>query len=393
MSLFSSRFSGDLTPNRLTRALDAKHAAGRPILDLTESNPTRAGFDYSRTSLLSALASPAALRYDPSPRGLLSARQAVAGYYRRHGETVHPDSLTLTASTSEAYGYLFKLLADPGDEILIPRPGYPLLDMLLTLESLRPVFYPLQYDDHAGWQVDVERLRHSVGERSRAIVAVSPNNPTGSYLKPAELAALTDLCAERALALIVDEVFLDYPAPGGSATAHSAIANSGALTFVVSGLSKIAALPQVKLSWIHVGGPASLRAETQSRLDFIADTYLSVSTPVQHAAPALLAESVSVRAQIAARLERNEQTLRVRCAAGAGRVLRREGGWYAVLEIPPALSDDDLSFQLLEHDNVLAHPGYFYDFTRENVSVLSLLTPPDVFDAGLAKVLARIGMI
>ncbi len=409
MPLFSSRFSRDLTPNRLLAALDAKKSAGVNVLDLTESNPTRAGFTYDEAGILRALAQPEAMRYQPTPRGLRSARQAVADYYRSRGPRINPDSIFLTASTSESYAYLFKLLADPGDEILLPQPSYPLFDFLTELESARPIRYELAYDEREGWRIDFASLRAAICDKTAAIVVVNPNNPTGSYLKTDELAKLNRLCVERDLALIVDEVFWDYassrpdsgadfparPALRAGApvtTVATAVGNDDALTFVVSGLSKIVGLPQVKLSWIQVNGPVALAAQAQSRLEFIADTYLSVATTVQHAAATLLAGRAVIQSQIAARVEDNFSYLRAQCAdSGRCRALIREGGWYAVLEIPYATSDDDAAYQLLERDDVFTHPGYFFDFDRHNVLVVSLLTPTAVFAEGISRMMKRLG--
>ncbi len=393
--MFSSRFHFDLTPNLLMEAFQAKKTAGVEVLDLTESNPTRAGFNYDSAEILQALAQPQSMIYEPSPRGLLAARQAVVNYYRSKTQTITPDSLFLTASTSEAYGYLFKLLADPGDEVLVPRPSYPLLDFLTALDSVRPVQYPLSYSNEGGWKIDLEALQNLIGDRTKAVVVVSPNNPTGSYLKTNELAQLNALCIKHNLALIVDEVFSDYRYQNVADQIETAVGNDGALTFVLSGLSKIVGLPQVKLGWIQVSGPASLVAEAQSRLEFIADTYLSVAQAVQLAAERLLAQRQAMQKQIITRLNDNHRYLEAQCAALSNcRPLLREGGWYAVLEIDDTdIPDDERVQQLLEQDNVLAHPGYFYDFDRDGILVLSLLTPTVIFQAGVSKILARLRMI
>ena len=403
MPLFSSRFSHDLTPNRLLAALDAKKSAGVDILDLTESNPTRAGFTYDEAGILRALANPEAMRYQPTPHGLRSARQAVADYYRSRGQPVNPDSIFLAASTSESYAYLFKLLTDPGDEILLPQPSYPLFDFLTELEAARPTRYALEYDGRVGWRIDFDSLRAAIGDKTAAIVVVNPNNPTGSYLKTDELAKLNRLCVERDLALIVDEVFWDYADSGADFPVRpglwpgkpaTTVGNDDALTFVVSGLSKIAGLPQVKLGWIQVNGPAALAAEAQGRLEFIADTYLSVSAPAQHAAATLLTGRAAIQTQITARIESNYDYLRAQCVnSDTCRVLIREGGWYAVLEIPDAISDDDAAYQLLERDDVFTHPGYFFDFDKHNVLVVSLLTSRTVFEDGIARMIRRLAMI
>ncbi len=389
--MFSSRFHFDLTPNRLMETLQAKKAAGVEVLDLTESNPTQAGFNYNAPEILSALAQPQAMLYEPSPRGLPAARQAITNYYLQYNKTIDSDSVFLTASTSEAYSYLFKLLADPGDEVLVPKPSYPLLDFLTALDSVQPVQYPLKYDAGRGWKIDLEALRNLISDKTKAIVVVSPNNPTGSYLKTGELAQLNALCAKNNLALIVDEVFSDYRYQSTAGQVETAVGNEGALTFALSGLSKVVGLPQVKLGWIQVSGPASRVAEAGSRLEFIADTYLSVATPVQHAVERLLAQRQAIQQQIIARLDDNHRFLESQCAASPNcRPLIREGGWYAVLEIDDGAPDDELVQQLLEQDNVFVHPGYFYDFDQDGILVLSLLTPPATFQAGVSKILAHL---
>lgn len=388
--MFSSRLNWDAPPNPLLQSLAAKRAAGVEILDLTESNPTRAGFTYDGREILNALAHSQSLLYEPSPRGLPTARQAVADYYHDRGRVIDPDSIFLTASTSEAYGHLFKLLANPGDEILVPRPGYPLFDFLSALESVQQIYYPLGYDDALGWQINFERLRAAIGPRTRAIVVVNPNNPAGNYLKQRELAELNTLCAGRRLALIVDEVFSDYGHGEDSQRVETAVGSEGALTFVLSGLSKIAALPQMKLGWIQIGGPEPLVAAACARLEFIADTYLSVSVPIQHAAPTLLANRRHIQRQITTRINDNFGWLRQQCSQSRKcHALSREGGWYAVLEFHDPASDDERVSQLLDLDHVFVHPGYFYDFAREGYLVLSLLTPTEVFQSGVERILRR----
>jgi hypothetical protein len=392
--MFSSRFSHDLTPEALSEVLDAHRLAGTELLDLTETNPTRAGFDYPGPEILGALGDPGALVYEPSPRGLRAAREGVADYYRSLGRRVDPDSIFLTASTSEAYAFVFKLLADPGDEILVPRPSYPLFELLAGLEGLKPVQYPLRRRAGEGWRIDLDHLRASIIDRTRAVVVVSPNNPTGSYLRRHDLAELNRMGAGNGIALVVDEVFIDYRARSFGAPVETAAGNPVALTFVLSGLSKVVGLPQVKLGWIQVSGPDDLVTRAIQRLEFIADTYLSVSGPVQHAAPALLALREGIQAMIRERVEANEAVLREswRALPGAS-VLPREGGWYGLAVLPEGVGDETAARLLLEEENVVVHPGYFYDIEEENVLVLSLLTPPGVFAGGLARAAARLGRV
>ncbi len=388
---FSSRLPRDLSASPLAAAVEARRASGREILDLTESNPTRAGFAYDPAAVPAAAARPEALGYDPDPRGLPAAREAVAAYYRDHGRTVDPGSVFLTASTSEAYGFLFKLLADPGDRVLVPRPSYPLFDYLASLEAVEAGTYPLRYDDAEGWRIDLERLRVSIDARTRAVVAVSPNNPTGSFLTERERREMSALCAERGLALIVDEVFLDYGNPSRPSAPLSMAGTGGALTFVLSGLSKVAALPQVKLGWIAASGPPAVLSEAAHRLEIVADTYLSVSSGVQHRARELLSGRSAAQARILERLALNDAVLREAWAAlGEGRVLARDAGWTAVVELRDDRVDETVARELVERDGVVVHPGYFYDFLRENALVLSLLTPPAAFREGLARLASRL---
>lgn len=386
--MFSSRFHWDPSPNRLTRLTAEKRRAGIELLDLTESNPTRAGFVYP-AEILEALADPRALRYDPQAAGLLGAREAVCRYYAEAGYAVEPDRVLLTASTSEAYQYLFKLLADPGDEVLAPRPSYPLFEFLATMESLRVVSYPLVYQ--GGWSIDCEALAAAVTERTRAIVVVNPNNPTGSFLKRDEL----EFLQSRGVALISDEVFADY-AFGDDARRVRSLAGNGAgeaagLAFSMSGLSKVAGMPQMKLGWIVVSGPAAARAEAMEKLEWIADTYLSVGTPVQQAAARLLELGKGVQGQIAERVRANLAWL----AAAVGkespcRVLAVEGGWFCTLQVPRIRREEEWAMDLLEKDDVMVQPGFFFDFESEAFLVLSLLTETSVFQEGCRRLLARV---
>jgi alanine-synthesizing transaminase len=383
--MFSSRTPRDLAPNSLARCLERKRAAGETILDLTESNPTRSGFDYPAEAIRDALASPAGLRYDPDPRGLPEARRAVAAYYAERGVAVSAERILLTASTSEAYALLFKVLLEPGDRVLTPVPSYPLFDHLARAESIVPVSYPLALD--GAWSIDFTSLREALDERTRAIIVVSPNNPTGSCLTREELAMLVELCAERELALICDEVFSDYVVGENSRRAPSVADSNGALTFALSGLSKVAALPQVKAGWIVANGPDAMCAEALARLEFLADLFLSVSTPVQCALPRLLELAPGLQGQIRARLAENRAWLAAFLGAeSAVRALPADGGWYAVLRIPLVVSEEELVLELLDRAGVLVHPGYFFDFEREGWLVVSLLTLPGIFRAGIERV-------
>ena len=377
--MFSSRLEWNAHPNPLTTLLAEKRRQGASILDLTESNPTRAALDYPRKELLTALADPRALRYDPDPRGLLSAREAVSEYYAQRSVEVPALRILLTASTSEAYSYLFKLLTDPGDEILVPRPSYPLFDYLAAMESVAARQYPLRYD--GVWHIDLPALASAITPRTRAIVVVNPNNPTGSYLKRAEWERLQTF----GLPILSDEVFSDFAFSPDPQRITTLADQNSVLTFSMSGLSKIAGLPQMKLGWIVASGPDHEAA--LDGLEWIADTYLSVSTMVQLALPRILSASAPVQEQIRIQTAANLQHL-LKCTPGSAcRCLTIEGGWYAVLEVPRIRTEEDWVLQLLAEKDVLVQPGFFYDFESEAFLVLSLLTPPAIFAEGLGRIL------
>ncbi len=388
--MFSARFKWNLETNQLAKLIEEKKRAGVRLLDLTESNPTRCGFEYPTTELLSALSLPEAMRYDPHPRGLLTARQAVAAYYQTRQQTIDPERIFLTASTSEAYSWLFKLLTDPGDSILVPQPSYPLFEFLATLEGIELRPYQLQYLHPRGWRIDFDSLAQAVTPRTRAVIIVNPNNPTGSYLKQSESAQLAAFCRAHNLALIVDEVFSDY-ALRDEADRVTAFVDSSGLTFVLNGFSKLLALPQMKLGWIVVQGADELRAAAETRLELLADTFLSVNTPVQLAAPGWLQLRAQVQRQIRARVQTNLVFLAQAVENSACRLLQVEGGWCATVEVPRRCSEEELVLKLLADDNVLIHPGYFFDFPREAFLVASLLPEPEIFQAASAKILTRTG--
>jgi aspartate/methionine/tyrosine aminotransferase len=385
--MFSSRFRWNLETNRLARAIEARRQAGGSILDLTESNPTRAGLRYP-PQVVEALADQRALLYQPTPAGSDEARQAVSQYYAARALAVSPGRILLTASTSEAYAYLFKLLADPGDHVLVPRPSYPLFQFLADMESVEARTYRLAW--HGEWSIDFDDLARALTSRTRAIVLVNPNNPTGSFVKPGELTELARLARSRGLALISDEVFSDYALPPAGAS-HATLAGfDECLAFAMSGLSKIAGLPQMKLGWIVVNGPEDLRRDAFARLEWIADTFLSVATPVQCAAARLLEAGMDVQAQIRARTARNLEAVRGALAGTAANVLPVEAGWYATIQVPRVRTEEEWTLALLERDGVLVQPGYFFDFETEAFLVASLLTPPEAFDEGIARVVRRL---
>ena len=383
--MFSTRLPARLDPNAFSAALAAARRDARPLIDLTSSNPTRVGLAY-RDDVLAALCRPGMSIYEPEPFGLRSAREAVAADYARRGIAADPEGIVLTASTSEAYSLLFKLLCAPaGDSVLVPAPSYPLFEHLTQLDGVESRTYSLQYDGR--WWVDFDSVDRVWGETTRAVLAVSPNNPTGSVLSETEWVELAGRCADRDAALIVDEVFADYPL-GGSL--RSSTPGSG-LTFRLGGLSKSAGLPQMKLGWIAVDGPASLVHEALARLEVISDTYLSVSTPVQLAAPHLIAGGATVRAQLQERVAGNYARLLSLCAGyPAVTALHADAGWSAVLRVPSTASEEDIVMALLRDAGVIAYPGFFFDFPHEAFLIVSLLPEPSAFGEGMRRVLERV---
>jgi alanine-synthesizing transaminase len=384
--VFAKRTQWELTPNRFTQAVERRRAGGAELLDLSASNPTECGFAYPGQEIGAALADARGLRYSPDPRGMRSARESVAAYYAGHGARVSPDELILTTSTSEAYAFIFRLLCEPGDEVLVPAPSYPLFEYLATIQDVRLRSYPLFYDH--GWHVDGHAMRQAMGERTRAVMVVNPNNPTGSYVKPEELRELNALCAERRLAIVADEVFLDYPLDGKARP--SLAENEAALTFTLSGLSKLAALPQMKVSWMAVSGPRDLKHTALERLEVIADTFLSMNAPIQLAVPRLMEMGAGVRRQLQERIAANLRSLDSELARQKAIArLKVEGGWYAVLRVPVVGSDEELAIGLLD-EGVLVHPGHFYDFSGEGHLVVSLIAPEDEFGEGVRRVVRAI---
>ena len=389
--MFASRTKWRLDQNRFAQALDAHRRAGKELLDLTISNPTECGVSYPEQRILAALSDPRALAYLPESKGLREAREAVAGYYHGRigfaatGQSVDPERVVLTSGTSEGYSHIFRLLCDAGDEILVPAPSYPLFEFLADLADIQLVPYPLFYDD--GWGIDFASLREALTPRSRAVLVVHPNNPTGSFVKPREAAVLAEICAKREMAIVADEVFLDYADEFQNAdSARTFALQDAALTFTLSGLSKISLLPQMKLAWMVVSGPESLVQTAVARLEIIADTYLSPSTPVQLALPTFLALRSSLQTQLQERISANlailDATLRESKLLAR---LDREGGWYAILRVPATGPDEDLAVELLERCSVMVHPGHFFNFSRDGFLVLSLITPEEQFDEGVRR--------
>jgi alanine-synthesizing transaminase len=382
--MFSRRTDWKLSPNRFTQVQQELRAAGREVLDLTISNPTRAELHYDAETILQALVNPKAMDYDPQPKGLRSARQAVAGYYGKQHNEIDPESIVLTTSTSEGYSYVFRLLCNVEDEILVPKPSYPLFEFLADLQDVKLVPYPLLYDH--GWQIDFPSLYKAMNHRTRAVVVVHPNNPTGSFVADEERGALYQFCREYNLALVADEVFLDY-AHDGAARATFAD-NRETLTFTLSGLSKISGLPQMKLAWIVTSGTDEKVSRALARLEVIADTYLSMNAPIQLAAAVLLEQRHSIQPLVLDRVRANLGELdRGLAKQKSCRRLDVEGGWYAILRVPVTQSDEDLAIEILRKHSVLVHPGHFYDFPSDGYLIVSLITPLQDFRKGIAKAL------
>ena len=383
--MFAKRTNWNLAPNRLSEALAAHRVAGKPLLDLTVSNPTECGFEYDRPAILNALSNPAALSYEPNPRGLESARRAVAAYYADRNEDVSAEDIFLTTSTSEAYSYVFRTLCDPGDELLIPSPSYPLFDFLADIQDVRLVRYPVLYDH--GWQIDFHALEQAITARTRGVIVVHPNNPTGHFAKSAEVAKLNAICSARGMAIIADEVFLDFPLEENRRVSFAA--NRDAPTFTLSGLSKISGLPQMKAAWLAVSGPQQWKNEAVARLEVIADTYLSVNAPVQLATPKFLEKRHTFQEQVISRVRRNLVELDRQLAGQRDSCrLTVEGGWCAVLRVPAVRSDEDLAIELLTTRGVSVHPGHFYEFPSDGYLVLSLITREQTFAEGSRRLLS-----
>ena len=383
--MFADRTTWNLDANRLSAALALHRANGKFFLDLSASNPTECGFDYPEQAILSALSNPASLRYRPDPKGLECARHSVANYYAARGDSVSAEDIFLTTSTSEAYSFVFRLLCNPGDEILVPAPSYPLFGFLADIADVKLVRYPLVYDH--GWQIDLHAFEQAITPRTRAAIVVHPNNPTGHYCAPAEATRLNEICGPRKIALIADEVFLDF---AHTEKHHSSFAtNAGALTFTLSGISKICGLPQMKLAWLLTSGPVQWKSQALARLEVIADTFLSMNAPVQLAAPAFLEFGKHFQQQLMARVRSNlpELDRQLSRQKSCGR-LEVQGGWYAVLRVPATRPDEDFAIALLTERNVYVHPGHFYDFPAEGYLIVSLITPDKDFAKGIEQLLA-----
>ncbi len=378
---FSKRTAWPLHPNPLTDKLLEKKRLGRNVIDLTVSNPTACDFRFYGPKLLEPLAEAENLSYSPDPKGISAARKAVCAYYKSHDADVVPEQIFLTSGTSEAYSFLFSLLADPGDTVLAPKPSYPLLDYLADLNDLKLLEYRFRYDGQ--WRLDETTLEKR--EKAKALIVIHPNNPTGNFIRPGEREALNRFCREGQCALIADEVFLDY-AHSGSEKVFSFAANEEVLTFTLSGVSKILGLPQMKLSWIVVSGPEEARRTAVERLEIIADTFLSVGAPPQRALAGWLKRQPEIGGEILARVLVNKAHLIEELSGSAALPLSSMAGWCAVLRIPYE-DEEKAVLDLLEQKDVLVHPGYFFDFEVGSHLVISLLPPPGIFKEGVSRLL------
>jgi len=383
--MFADRTNWNLDANRLSEALARHRAIRRPLLDLTASNPTECGFNYDRPAIMRALSDADALDYKPGPKGLETARQAVAAYYAARSNEVSIENILLTTSTSEAYSFVFRMLCNPGDELLIPTPSYPLFEFLADIQDVKLMRYPLVYDYH--WQIDFHALEQAITSRTRGAIVVHPNNPTGHFCKPEDLTRLNQVCSARQMALIADEVFLDFVLTGAQPLSFAT--NTGALTFTMSGLSKISGLPQMKTAWLITTGPEHLRKQALARLEVIADTYLSMNAPMQLATPVFLEQRRGFQKQLMTRVRRNLSELDRQLAGQKScSRLRMEGGWNTVLRVPATRSDEELAIELLATRDVYAHPGHFYDFPSNGYLIVSVITPEPEFAKGIERLLS-----
>lgn len=392
--MFSKRFNYSTDDNKLSRLLKDKKSAGIPVLDLMESNPTNADFNYNEAGILKAISASESLKYLPEPKGLKSAREAVSRYYKDKNIDVNIENIFLTSGTSEAYSFIFKLLTDPGDEILIPGPGYPLFSFIAEMESVNIKNYELKYTNDGFWSVDFDSLKSGISVNTRAIMLVNPNNPTGNFIKAGEVNELFRICKEKNVAVICDEVFLDYSVEAEKKNIFSLAGINYVLTFTLSGLSKICGLPQMKLSWIVISGPQKGCKEAIEKMEIITDTYLSVGTPVQLAAGNLLVNRDFIQLQIKERILNNYKFLKTEINGNEfADLMKTEGGWYAVIKVKSVINEEKAAFELLEKKDIYIHPGYFFDFRDEGFIVVSLLTPSDIFRTGIKRILEYIGNI
>ena len=379
---FSHRTGWHREPNRLTSLLEARQKSGKPVYDLTVSNPTECGFGYPERDLAEALSNPRAFHYQPDPRGLLSARETISRYYQSRGIKVDSSRMFLTASTSEAFSILLTLLCNSGEEILVPQPSYPLFDYLAQLHDVGLKPYRLSYDHE--WSIDFDSLRDAITPATKALIIINPHNPTGMFLDQSAYRIIKEIATEHSIALIVDEVFIDYPLDPKQPIVSTA-GERDVLTFTLNGISKMAGLPQLKLGWIAVGGSAQAADEASQRLEILCDTFLSVNTPVQVALPEILKAGESVREDILARIRANYAYMHGAVSTGSAcSALSFKGGWSGILRMPRIKTDEQWALELLEHKGIYLYPGYFFDFETEGHLVVSLLVPREGFQSGVS---------
>jgi alanine-synthesizing transaminase len=386
--MYSERFNYNIEENELSELLKKKKFTGIDVLDLTVSNPTDVKIDYDETLILKSISHPGSLKYIPNPKGLLTAREAISRYYKEKNVEVNADNIFLTSGTSEAYSFVFKLLTNPFDEVLIPRPGYPLFSYIAEMESIRIKYYDLNYSENGCWTLNIDSLKSSLTKKSKAIVCINPNNPTGNFIKENELKELLSICGENNLSLICDEVFLDYDIDVDKKNIFSFTGNNDVLTFTLSGISKICGLPQMKLSWIVVSGNLVDVEESKSKLEIITDTYLSVGTPIQLGLKEILENSKSIQNNIKYRLINNYNFLKSEISGlSKFELLKAEGGWYSVLKIRGDIDEESFVYSLLKDKDVYVHPGFYFDFMEEGYIVISLLVTEKIFIKGIRRIL------
>ena len=384
---FSRRTDWHRRHNRLADCFETRLSSGKPIIDLTSSNPTECGFHYPQTAIADALSNPELVRYQPDPHGLIPARKVVSDYYQTRGHSVDPSTIFLTASSSEAYSHIFKLLCNVDDTVLVPQPSYPLFEYLAQINDVHPEYYHLMYD--GDWHIDFESMRRSISSSTKAIVLVNPHNPTGMFADGSEYSEIRELAIKHNLAIIVDEVFIEYPFESKPFIEQSYVTENRVLTFTLNGISKMLGLPQMKLGWMIVGGPPKIRQEAISRMEILCDTFLSVNTPVQLAFPALMELKSDIQQKIAQRVKANYQALRsIIQQSGPVSVLESNGGWYGILKVPNIKSDEQWALDLLEKKGVYVFPGYFFDFERDSFLVVSLLVEEKKFISGIRTILS-----
>jgi alanine-synthesizing transaminase len=391
--MLSRRFNYNIEDNKISKLLKQKKSAGIEVLDLTESNPTKVFLEYDVTGILKSISHPDSMKYNPDPKGIQTAREAISLYYKDKNVEINEDDIFLTSGTSEAYSFVLKLLTDPSDEILIPRPGYPLFSFIAEMESVEIQYYDLNYSNDGFWKIDFDSLKSCLTNKSKAIICINPNNPTGNYIKKDELNELISICRTYNLALICDEVFMDYEIEVDKKDIFSFSGKKDVLTFTLNGLSKICALPQLKLSWIVVNGPQKERDEAKAKLEIITDTYLSVGTPIQLALRSLLEGKEIIQMKIRNRIIRNYNFLKEELLNRNNvELLNTEGGWYSILKVKSDIDEEYLTHSLLKEKDVYVHPGYFFDFKDEGYIVVCLLTSEEIFSEGMKRILVYLSI-